>query len=439
MSNQTLLILTIDRQIDRRTLQQADTLEKLGWVVTILAMPNDHSFSIDDPRVVRIRMEKRTLGLKHFYLLSLYQRIRRLLPMNGRFMQVLKRILWGYVVYPDELYCQLFANDLKNYTPKVVMAVDLPMLSVAFMHAGRCDAKLVYDSHELYSEQEFSSREKQQWQSIEEKFIGQCDAVITVNPSIAAELEGRYGVKSVHVIFNAIDSTTNFLSAQKVPLDETLIRPVGHLLPKGEGICSSVLSQQNKRFHQVFKLPLERKILLFQGGLSKGRHLETLVRAMNHIKHQYVDLVILGDGQLRQALERLAHSLGIKHRVHFHSAVPQEQLLEYTQSADAGVIPYQATCLNNYYCTPNKMFEFIAAGLPILGSDLPEINNIVLKHQLGLTGNMSCAKVLAQLIDEFFINEEQLEQWKKNILIAQQQFSWRHEEKKLVQIFEALI
>lgn len=400
-------MLTTDRQIDRRTLQQADSLEKAGWVVSILAMPEDIASSKDDPRVVRVQLKKQTLGLKRFSLLSLYRTIRRHLPMNGHLMRFLRRILWSYVVNPEAFYSDLFADELKRFTPHVVMAIDLPILSAAALHARRCGAKLVYDSHELYSEQEFSTHEKRRWKAIEEKFIHQCDAVITVNQSIASKLQSRYGMNLVHVIYNAINST---------------------------GVV-----QKNKLFHQAFGLPLERKILLFQGGLSKGRHLETLVQAMKYINNPCIDLVILGDGQVRKALERRALSLRIKHRVYFLPAVPQDQLLEYTQSADVGVIPYQATCLNNLYCTPNKLFEFIAAGIPIMGSSLPEINHIVLKHQLGLTGKMSSSDELAHLIDEVFRNEEQLEAWKKNSLMAQQQFSWRHEEQKLLQIFRNLI
>ena len=407
MSSQTVLMLTTDSQIDRRTLQQADSLEKAGWDVSILAMPDDTASSKDDPRVVRVQLKKQPLGLKHFYLLSLYRTIRRHVPMNGHVMQFLKRILWFYVVNPEAFYGDLFADELMQFTPHVLMAIDLPTLPVAALHARRCGAKLVYDSHELYSEQEFSTREKRLWKAIEEKFIHQCDAVITVNQSIASELQSRYGVNSVHVIYNAINSTARV--------------------------------QKNKLFHQAFELPLGRKILLFQGGLSKGRHLETLVHAMKYINNHCIDLVILGDGQVRKALERLALSLGIKHRVYFHPAVPQHQLLEYTQSADAGIIPYQATCLNNLYCTPNKLFEFIAAGIPILGSDLPEINHIVLKHQLGLTGKMSGPNEFAHLIDEVFCNEEQLEAWRKNSLMAQKKFSWHNEEQKLLHIFRNLI
>lgn len=397
-------MITTDRLIDRRTLQQANSLEKAGWMVSILAIPKENASLKDDPRVVRVRLKKQTVGIKHFSLLSMYRVIRRYVPMNGFFMQFLKRMLWLYIVNPEVFFSNLFVEELKHFTPHVIMAIDLPTLPVAALHARRCGAKLVYDSHELYSEQEFSIREKRQWKEIEEKFIHQCDTVITVNTSISSELQSRYGVNKVQVIYNTINSTS--------------------------------LVQTNKLFHQAFKLPMDRKILLFQGGLSKGRNLETLVHAMKYIKNQYIDLVILGYGQLRKVLERL--SLEINNRVYFHQAVSQDQLLEYTQSADVGIIPYQATCLNNFYCTPNKLFEFIGAGIPILASNLPEINRIVLNHQLGLTGKMSSPVELAHLIDKVFSNDERLLAWRKNSLMAQQQFSWRNEEQKLLQIFRNL-
>lgn len=404
-SRPTVLMLTTDRQIDRRTLQQADSLEKVGWSVIILAMPTGCSASMDDPRVIRLRLERPFIPF--FSPRWVYQKLRSTFPMNAWFLQVIRRRLWAYVVHLETLYHPFFAPALSQYTPDVVMAIDLPMLPIAASHARACRAKLVYDSHELYSEQEFSARERLIWTAIEAKFIHQCDAVITVNPSIARALAHRYDIQRVHVLYNAMDAP-----------------------------CAR---QQGPLLHQSLRLSKDRKILLFQGGLSSGRHLDVLVRAMKRIKHEHVDLVFLGDGPLKVLLTRLVQSLALENRVYFHPAVPQAKLLAYTQSADAGIIPYQATCLNNYYCTPNKLFEFIAAGLPILGSDLPELHQIILNHDLGLIGNMGSVPLLAQWIDALFQDEGRLVTWRKNSVMAQAHFAWRHEEKKLHHIFEGFI
>lgn len=403
----SVLMLTTDRQLDRRTLQQADSLTHSGWQVTILAIPRDDQVQDDDPRIVRINIEKQSLGLSGFSLFFFYKKIRRYISINSRLMNFLRQLAWRCFANPEKLYSSLFANQLKQYKPTVVMAIDLPTLPAAAMHARQCSAKLVYDSHELYCEQEFSKHEKKRWQVIEKKFIHECSAVITVNPSIASELKSRYALDTVQVIYNSVTQHS---------------KPLRH-----------------KLLHQTLEIPRDRKILLFQGGLSQGRHLETLVRSVKYIKNELVVLVILGKGRFKNVLERLVQELKIKNRIYFHPAVPQQELLAYTQSADAGIIPYQAICLNNYYCTPNKLFEFIAAGIPILGSNLPELNDIVLNNQLGLTGDMSNVNLLAQLIDEFFSNQERLKLWKKNTLKAQSLFSWDNDERKLLQIFWDII
>jgi glycosyltransferase involved in cell wall biosynthesis len=193
---------------------------------------------------------------------------------------------------------------------------------------------------------------------------------------------------------------------------------------------------RTRRFHEAFGLAASKKILLLQGGLSSGRNLEVLVNAMRYVKNTSVVLVILGDGFLLSKLQAKVKSQA--ENVYFHPAVPQKDLLSFTVAADAGVIPYQATCLNNYFCTPNKLFEFIAAGIPILASDLPEIRNMVIGEQIGMVGDMSTPVKLAVLIDEFFADEQRLATWQMNVSVARKHICWEEEEKKLVAIYETL-
>jgi len=138
------------------------------------------------------------------------------------------------------------------------------MLPAATQLAEACGARLVYDSHELYSEQEFSVREKRRWAEIEAKYIGACDVLIAVNQSIATELEQRYGVSGVRVIYNA---------------ERTRQAPA-----------------VTRKLHQTFGLPADKKIVLLQGGLSAGHNLEVLVDAMRYVQNPSVVLVVLGDG-----------------------------------------------------------------------------------------------------------------------------------------------
>jgi glycosyltransferase involved in cell wall biosynthesis len=178
--------------------------------------------------------------------------------------------------------------------------------------------------------------------------------------------------------------------------------------------------------------------LLYQGGLSTGRQLEALVSAMALVQVTGVHLVILGDGPLQPALQKLAVAPGAQGRVHLHPAVPQSELLAWTAAADAGVIPYQPTCLNNLYCTPNKLFEFIAAGLPILASDLPEIRAIVAGHGIGQLADLSSPSAIAAAIDRFFADRRQLAIWRDASQKARGILNWDEEGRKVVRVFKGL-
>ena len=401
----TVVMLTPDRQIDRRILLSADSLEAAGWDVTIIAMPLDAHPADDDRRVVRIGSDAGPTKREN-RVLDAYRWVRGHVPMNGRLMRWMKQLAWRCVVDQESFYSKLFYSTASHYLPRVFVANDLPMLPVAKQLAAACGARLVYDSHELYSEQEFSDREKRRWAEIEAKYIGACDVVITVNQSIATELERRYGVSGVRVIYNA-ERTRNTPAV-------------------------------SRRFHETFGLPVDKRIVLLQGGLSAGRNLEVLVDAMRYVKDQSVVLVVLGDGLLLRSLQKMAQQEGLAGRVYFHAAVPQNELLALTAAADAGVIPYQATCLNNHYCTPNKLFEFIAAGLPILATDLPEIRRLVEGQQIGQVGDTGSPQKLAALIDDFFSNEQRFTSWKTQVSVVRQLICWEQEEKKLVEIYEAL-
>ncbi|MEF8729096.1 MAG: glycosyltransferase family 4 protein [Accumulibacter sp.] len=401
----SILMLTADRQIDRRILLQADSLERAGWRVTILAMTDDDTQQRDEPRVVRAGAGGQGGGRERQVAYG-YRQLARRLPMNGAMMRSLKRLAWRFLVDQETFHARLYGDAASRFAPRVVVAHDLPMLPVASQVARACGARLVYDSHELYSEQEFSARERRRWAEIEACYIGNCDAVMTINDSIAGELARRHAVRQVHVISNA----------------ERASDP----------------PPRSRSFHQLFGLPATRKVLLFQGGLSANRNLQALVAAMGHVKNPEIVLVILGDGAMKERLTREARRQPGTQRVFFQAAVPQHDLLSHTAAADGGVIPYRATCLNNYFCTPNKLFEFIAASVPVLGSDLPEIRSMVTGRGIGLVGDMNSAPAVAALIDEFFGDEARLDAWRENLQQTRRAVCWEAEEGKLLAIYEAL-
>ena len=120
----------------------------------------------------------------------------------------------------------------------------------------------------------------------------------------------------------------------------------------------------------------------------------------------------------------------------FFPAVDQSILLEYSASADVGIIPYPHVDLNSYYCTPNKLFEFIQAGLPMIANDSPELNRFIKDNQIGYSYKINDEKDIAYMIEEFF---KQDIDYKQNILNIRDIFSWKTEERKFIEIMSEII
>ena len=89
---------------------------------------------------------------------------------------------------------------------------------------------------------------------------------------------------------------------------------------------------------------------------------------------------------------------------------------------------------NNYYCTPNKLFEFIAAEIPILSAKLPSIENILNEFQIGLTADFASSSQISHALDSLFENEQILKKCKSHLNKASKEVVW--EDKKFTSIFE---
>ena len=114
-----------------------------------------------------------------------------------------------------------------------------------------------------------------------------------------------------------------------------------------------------------------------------------------------------------------------------------DDLPSLTAQADIGVILTQNTCLNHYYSLPNKLFEYIQAGLPVLGSNLPEIAKIIEKNKVGVIVNpqdpQDIAKGIKYLLDSFVYSEA-----KDNTLQAAEKYNWENESVRLIELYQNL-
>ncbi|NDH09147.1 MAG: glycosyltransferase [Gammaproteobacteria bacterium] len=407
-----ILMTCHDTQIDRRIIVQAVSLVKLGHKVKIMALsPNEHSYSenmADDLSVFRIGFtDLRTINLPYFFNKFSFSN----LPQK----KILKYyrglcLLTAYICRPfsqakfENLYFKAwvpFTNPFVFFGRKfkfdLIQCHDLPTLEAAVMLAKEQKVPLIYDSHELYPEQHvFSKHKKVIYRQFEERLIQNCDLVFTVNQSIAEKMREYYQIKMPVTLINAVDAPQEFDADTHYDF-----------------------------LRKNLNIPAAKKILLFQGGYSIHRQLETLIESMSHVKNHEVVLVLMGSGDIKDVLQHKAKALGLLNdKIYFHEAVPQDELIYYSASADMGIIPYPHIDLNSYYCTPNKLFEFIQARLPMIANDSPELCRFIKDQGFGMVHLMDSALSISLSIDKGFAALDSAA-WKSNLKEKALLFSWK--------------
>ena len=407
-----------DTQIDRRILHQAQSLTAEGHHVTIMAFsPNEHTYTENiSSRLVVFRIGFNDLRLKNLpfsldrinffkirekQILKYYKGICLVAaclfkPLSQKKFQNLYLQVWLPFTKPFVFFGRQFEFDL-------IQCHDFPTLEAAVKLAKEKKVNLIYDSHELYPEQyTFSKYSKLIYKESEHRLIKFCKLVFTVNQSIAKKMADYYQIDEPITLINALDAPENFNVNQRYDL-----------------------------LREDLNIPLSKKVLLFQGGFSAHRQLENLIESFVYVKNHDVVLVMMGSGDIKDVLQQKAADFGLLNRkVYFHDPVPQDELIFYSASADMGIIPYPHIDLNSYYCTPNKLFEFIQAHLPMIANDSPELRRFIVDQNFGMVHLMNSALSIAEAINIAF---EKLEtsDWKLNLKQKSQMFSWH----KISQIY----
>ncbi|MDL2262739.1 glycosyltransferase [Bacteroidales bacterium OttesenSCG-928-I21] len=276
----------------------------------------------------------------------------------------------------------------------IFLSNDLDTLLGNTLAAKIKKVKLVYDSHEFFTEVpelENTKFKKKIWLIIEKYSIKKTDASYTVCSSIAEIYNKKYGI-NMQVVRN---------------------------LPFKKNISISYENREN--------------ILLYQGTLNKERGIEILIKAMKHLP--YCNLIIAGKGYLEKELKNLAAELKLTDRIIFTGNICFNELHNITSKAKLGFSIEQGKSFNYYYALPNKIFDYIQAGVPIICSDFPEMKNIINTCNVGEILNMPTPEGLSLQVDELLNKPEKLKYYHDNCLVAKEILNWENEEEKLRKIF----
>jgi len=276
---------------------------------------------------------------------------------------------------------------------------DLDTLLPSYICSKIKSAKLIYDSHELFCEVpeliEHPTKRKI-WKSIERIIFPKLKNIITVNQSIAEIYNKEYS-KDLYIVRN-------------IPIS----RPINQALSRKD-----------------LSLPENKKIIILQGaGINIDRGSEEVVEAMQYVNDAI--LLIVGSGDVIETLKKMREELKLEDKVIITGKVPYEQLANYTRIADLGLSMDKDTNLNYRYSLPNKLFDYIHAGIPVVVSPLVEISRVVKDYQIGAIIDSHDPQHIAQVISESLQNKQQYSLWKENIKKAQKDLSWENEEKQLL-------
>jgi glycosyltransferase involved in cell wall biosynthesis len=285
----------------------------------------------------------------------------------------------------------------------IIHAHDLWILPAATLLCVLRKKKLIYDAHEYYPGLEIFIRRKFRkwiWMGVERICIGHVSHMITVSEPLAELYKIRY--------------------SNHLPVDVIRNLPEYQLAKPAEAV----------------KLPVvENKLtVLFHGHFRPGRGLIDLLRSVVLVPE--VQLILIGGGELKQQLIDLSQTLNISERVVFQDYIPTDNLISTAAQADIGVVLFEPGSANYAHALPNKFFEYIMAGLPVVTSNIDTLQYYVDKYQLGMTTDPNDIRAISDVLTHIHHNRNQLKEWQRNTLKAAKELNWNNEVQKLMKIYD---
>jgi len=288
----------------------------------------------------------------------------------------------------------------------LLVANDLDTLLPNYLVSRFKKIPLVYDSHEYFTGvPELQGRPfvRWVWKVIEKWIFPKLHFVITVSDSIADLYEEEYNIRPL-VVRN----------------------------------CSPVSKRLDTFSREELAISQDNLIVILQGtGINIDRGGEELIEAVRMTEK--VSLLIVGDGDAVEGMKMMAKDVGIDERVLFIPPVARELLLKYTRSADAGLTLDKDTNVNYRYSLPNKLFDYIGAGIPVIASDLQEVRKIIAGCNCGIIINSVTPENISQAFMELNSNRLKLNEMKKNSLIASGNLNWEKESEKVKNLYKGVL
>lgn len=350
-----------------------------------------------DYRVAKMAATLRSCGYEVTLLGRSHPREARAAAPGAHYM---KMLFWHGPLFYAELNVRLLFHLLFCRRPALIVSIDLDTLAGCLAASKVRGARLMFDSHELFPEvPEIAGKPfvRRVWQRVQDFCVPRMratDVRVTVCRSIADIFRSAYG--------------REFLVVRNVPL----------------------AAQAEAVRHMTARAGRRPFTILYQGAVNVGRGVEEVIKALPRLPG--CRFVVVGGGDVLEDARRLAEAEGVADRVEFAGRKPFGQLAQYMAAADLGTVLMRDVCLNYRLALPNRLFDFIQAGLPILASRLPEVERIVDGEGVGLCVGDLTPDAVAEAVRVVMAHPELAAHWRANMAALASRQTWEEETKGLV-------
>jgi glycosyltransferase involved in cell wall biosynthesis len=360
---------------------------------------------VTDQRVHKISLSLHNMGFK---VTLVGRRKKDSAVMDARVYATHRMRLWFekgpffYMNYTIRLFFYLLFHKAD-----IIVSNDLDTLLPCYLISKIKRIPLVYDNHEYFTGvPELIERPNIQkiWKTIERNIFPKVRFIYTDNFAKKKLFENEYQ-KPVEVVMN-------------VPVWENNTEvPVEYILPELK----------------------DKFVLMYQGtGINIKRGTEELTEAMQFLDRRFI-LVFIGSGDVINVLKDIVKQKQLEDRVLFVPKVPLQVLKYYTRQGTIGVTIDKPISENYIYSMPNKLFDYIHAGLPVLASHLQEVDRMIELYNVGTFIDQHEPKHIAERIQWIYDHPDLLKLWQDNTRLASQQVNWKTQEEMLEKIFSDVV
>lgn len=365
-----LMILDKPFPTDLRVENEATSLIKAGHTLGLLSIaPYEKSKTIDYKGIKVYQIAVSVFQSKKMHGLA------AMIPWMDRF--VAKHVL---EIFKEEDYDAIHFHDLYMFGAATILKKKTNALMVGDLHENYVDVLKDYTWSTTYPNKLVISFPK--WERKEKEWLGLMDKIIVVNTGMLEKTLPK-GVDKKDVVI--VENMLNTHVFDNYEVDQSVV----------------------ERFENTFNL-------LFVGGFISNRGLEHVVDGMALLKdYPDIHLVLVGDGAVKPILESKVKEYGIEDKVHFEGWQTQDKVKTYLMISEIGLVPFKRTPQTDN-SSPNKLFQYMYYGLPILSTDCPSIKTVIDEEEIGLIYESENKEQFAEAVIKLYKDEEKRKKFYDN-------------------------